>query len=66
MSRQLHTQGAPRRALASVAALLAVLIAVCGGLFAPVAERGGLGGAYNVFHGRLEPLLDELNQALVA
>jgi type I restriction enzyme R subunit len=33
---------------------------------APFAERGGLGGAYQVFHGQLEPLLDELNQALVA
>ncbi|MGY1827598.1 type I restriction endonuclease subunit R [Blastococcus sp. SYSU DS0541] len=33
---------------------------------APFAERGGLGGAYKVFHGELEPLLDELNQALVA
>lgn len=33
---------------------------------APFAERGGLGGAYNVFQGQLEPLLNELNQALVA
>lgn len=33
---------------------------------APFAERGGLGGAYNMFHGQLEPLLNELNQVLVA
>ncbi|QXG77483.1 DEAD/DEAH box helicase family protein [Modestobacter sp. L9-4] len=33
---------------------------------APFAERGGLGGAYSVFHGQLEPLLDELNHVLAA
>jgi type I restriction enzyme R subunit len=33
---------------------------------APFAERGGLGGAYEVFHGELEDLLEELNQVLVA
>jgi type I restriction enzyme R subunit len=33
---------------------------------APFAERGGLGGAYALFASELEPLLDELNQELVA
>ena len=32
----------------------------------PFAERGGIGGAYAVFADRLEPLLDELNNVLVA
>lgn len=32
----------------------------------PFAERGGIGGAYNVFADELEPLLEELNRVLAA
>ena len=34
--------------------------------YAPFAQRGGAGKAYQVFGERLEPLLDELNEVLAA
>jgi type I restriction enzyme R subunit len=34
--------------------------------YAPFAQRGGAGRAYQVFGDRLEPLLKELNEALAA
>ena len=34
--------------------------------YAPFAQRGGIGKAYQVFGKDLQPLLDELNEALAA
>ena len=34
--------------------------------YAPFAQRGGAGKAYQVFGDRLQPLLDELNEVLAA